>query len=122
MDDKVIHEVFKKLRARLPARVADVRYVMDTDWTGDPRINIWVVMKDSMPEPEWSRERLQPIEERIVSALRKRKVTRWPYVFFRSQSEQAEIDADCARERALDRRWSKPSVTRRRRARPRSPD
>ena len=65
------------------------------DSTGDPAVKIWVILNDEAGEsPDFGAETAD-ISEQVVAVLRDQHVDLWPYVRFRTRSEQDEIDADC---------------------------
>ncbi len=77
---------------QLPSFVTEIRHVLDDDWSGDPAVLIWVILRDDMAESAEILELTRPIRSTIVQALRDAGIDRWPYVRVRGQSEQAELD------------------------------
>ena len=75
-----------------PSFVTEIRHVLDNDWSGDPAVLIWVILRDDIADSSEILEHSKPIRTTIGQALRDAKIDRWPYVHFRGQSEQAELD------------------------------
>ena len=75
-----------------PSYVTELRFVLDNDWSGDPAVRIWVIVRDDITERAEVLEHAEPVRSSIVQALRDAEVARWPYVHFRGQSEQADLD------------------------------
>jgi hypothetical protein len=59
---------------------------------GDPAIWIWVILRDDIAGTAEILKHSQPVRTTIVQALREAGIDRWPYLRFRGQSEQAELD------------------------------
>jgi len=51
-----------------------------------------VIVRDDITERAEIPEHTEPVRSSIVQALRDAEVARWPYVHFRGQSEQADLD------------------------------
>lgn len=75
-----------------PSFVSEIRHVLDDDWSGDPSVMIWVILRDDIADSADLLKHTKPVRSTIVQALRAAGVQRWPYVHFRSQSEQADLD------------------------------
>ncbi len=75
-----------------PSFVTEIRHILDNDWSGDPAVRIWVILRDDIADSGEILEYSQPIRSTIARALRDAEIDRWPYVHFRGQSEQAELD------------------------------
>lgn len=75
-----------------PPFVTEIRHALDTDAAGEPAIWVWVVLDDDTADSEEFFERSEVVRSRIVQSLREAQIARWPYVRFRGQSEQAELD------------------------------
>ena len=93
-DSLAIHEMLEQ------AHVSDQvnTYVVRTgeDSTGDPAVKIWVILNDEVGEsPDFGRETAD-ISQQVVAVLRDRHVDLWPYVRFRTRSEQDEIEREDA--------------------------
>jgi len=80
-------------RARLPASVVDWHFELDNDWSGYLCVRIWIILNDKVAgSPEFGDQILR-IENSLVRAFERSGITRWPYVSFRSRSEQKELVA-----------------------------
>ncbi len=75
-----------------PPFVTELRHALDNDWSGDPAVWIWVILRDDVAESGKILEHTKPIRSTIVQALRNAGIDRWPYLRFRGQSEQAALD------------------------------
>ncbi|MCP4593517.1 MAG: hypothetical protein GY842_22495 [bacterium] len=75
-----------------PSFVTEIRHILDNDWSGDPAVMIWVILRDDVAESAELLKRTEPIRTTVVQALRDAGLDRWPYVHVRGQSEQAELD------------------------------
>ncbi len=74
--------------------VTEIRHALDDDWSGDPAIRFWVMLRDDVVEsPEYA-DRAEQVQSTIVEAVRMSEIDRWPYVRFRGESEQAELDKE----------------------------
>lgn len=76
----------------LPPGVVNLRYTVDTDWSGDPAIFFWITLSDEAAR----REVLSQNSRRIMDFVTQRldPLRQWgliPYFYFRSQSEQAKL-------------------------------
>jgi hypothetical protein len=83
------------LRPRLPPtpRVVEIRHELSTDSTGDPAVFVWIILDDATSRSGWSRDHLEPIEDAVRAALADREIELWPYIRFRSFSEQRQLEA-----------------------------
>jgi hypothetical protein len=75
-----------------PSFVTEIRHVLDNDWSGDPAIMIWVILRDDFTESGEILKRTEPVRTTIAQTLRDAGIDRWPYVHVRGQSEQEELD------------------------------
>ncbi len=75
-----------------PTYVTEIRFALDNDWAGDPAVRFWVIMQDAIADSEEILEHAEPVRSTILHALRDAEISRWPFLRFRSQSEQAELD------------------------------
>jgi hypothetical protein len=83
-------------KARLPAYVRGFRYRLDTDSSGEPGVWIWLILSDNVAKgPDFARKSAE-LQRRITDVMSKSGVDRWPYVRFRSQSEESELAKDSA--------------------------
>ena len=93
MDDaKLVDRVMKQIRRSLPRHVADLRYMLFVDHSGEDAIRMWVVLKEGTPEKNWEYERTKALRKRIEEMLERKGITRYPIILLRSESEQAEVD------------------------------
>ena len=71
-------------------------YVVATgeDSTGDPAVRIWVILEDAYGESPDLESSSTRIERQIFGVLRNSGVDMWPYVHFRTRTEQAEMDRE----------------------------
>jgi hypothetical protein len=76
---------------RFPEVVKLIRE-FDTDVTGDPAIRVWVVLKDEVAERPTYFEEAVRIRDQIDFALRRQGIQRWPYIHFRTASEQRGLE------------------------------
>lgn len=81
-----------KALAPFPSGVANLRYTVDNDWSGDPAIFFWITLSDEAAH----REVLSQSSRRVMDFITQRldPVGQWgliPYFYFRSQSEQAKL-------------------------------
>ena len=74
-----------------PSFVKAHPHEVGSDATGDPAVWVWVVVDDATPESTWSDGSLAKLTDQIRQALAGLNV--WPYVHFRSESEEAEVAA-----------------------------
>jgi hypothetical protein len=75
-----------------PPFVTEIRHALDTDAAGEPAIWVWVVLEDDTADSAEFFERSEVVKSKIVQSLREAQIDRWPYVRFRGQSEQADLD------------------------------
>ena len=75
-------------------RVVGVQGELYRDSTGDDAVRIIVLIDDFTPEEDWTHEKMEPIAEAFRAAVRNSGIDRWPYIDFRTESEQREIDAE----------------------------
>jgi hypothetical protein len=76
---------------RFPEVVKLIRE-FDTDATGDPAIRVWVILKDEVAERPTYFEDAVRIRDQIDLALRRHGIRRWPYIHFRTASEQRGLE------------------------------
>jgi hypothetical protein len=85
-------QVERAILDRRPAELLSLRFQTSVDNTGDPAIRIWAYIKDDvMQSPEFS-EKTSRIRRLLESASRAIAPERWPYVRFRTDVEQREIE------------------------------
>ena len=84
-------------RATLPDTVQDVSYRLDVDASGMPAVWVWVVVDDDAPSRPDFPAMAADIRDSIRNALQQAGIERWPYVRFRTRSEEAELTGEPAR-------------------------
>jgi hypothetical protein len=90
-----IREAVKK--ASLPDTVRDLSYRLDVDASGAPAVWVWVVVDDAAASSRDFPAVAAGIRDAIRNALQEAGIDRWPYVRFRTRSEQAELAGESAR-------------------------
>jgi hypothetical protein len=90
-----IREAVKK--ASLPDTVRDLSYRLDVDASGAPAVWVWVVLDDAAASSRDFPAVAADIRDAIRNALQQAGIDRWPYVRFRTRSEQAELAGEPAR-------------------------
>ena len=86
---ELIDEAVKK--AALPAAVLEVSYRLGEDATGTPALWLWVVLDDAAASSREFATLAAEIRDTVREALQQAGVDRWPYVRFRTRSEEAEL-------------------------------
>jgi hypothetical protein len=77
--------------AGLPESVADVKFDLYDDWSGDPAVGVYLIFADSeVASPEFF-DRAEEASERVRTAIRGTGTNRWPYVRVRTVAEEAEL-------------------------------
>jgi hypothetical protein len=87
-------ELIKDLNALapFPPGVANLRYTVENDWTGDPAIFFWVTLLDDAARPPILLQTSRNLKDYVVRRID--PVGRWgllPYFSFRSKSEQDRL-------------------------------
>jgi hypothetical protein len=77
---------------KLPETVVDLKHEFGIDSSGEPAVWIWVVLQDAVAGRPTFFSETQEIRERIKSVLRREGVRRWPYIRFRTASEQQSLN------------------------------
>jgi len=88
--------VEQRLAGQLPEWVNDLRFETGEDSNGDPAIWVWIEIADYAAQPDNFSQNTRQARELLQSCLRKLGVPRWPYVRFRTASEQAEAQPERA--------------------------
>jgi hypothetical protein len=90
-ETRMLRDAMKNVR--FPAGVLTWEFEFGRDSTGDPAVWIWIVVDDTAAnEPGFDRE-ANLLPRQIREALRKSGIERWPYVRFRTASEQKALAA-----------------------------
>jgi hypothetical protein len=84
-----IREAVKK--TSLPETVRDVSYRLDVDSSGAPAVWVRVIVDDDTPSSRDFPAVAAGIRNAIRDALEQAGIERWPYVRFRTRSEEAEL-------------------------------
>jgi hypothetical protein len=74
-----------------PEAVLTWDFELGTDSTGDPAVWVWVFVDSATAESDDFASLASDIEDRIRESLSAANVTRWPYVRFRTASEQRAL-------------------------------
>jgi hypothetical protein len=73
--------------------VTDFAIKAGLDSSGDPALWVWVIVKDEAADSHFS-EKAATIREQVVAVLEDARISRWPYVRFRTESEQNEVEVE----------------------------
>ncbi len=88
---KIGKQVEHSIGATRPAELAELRFYTGADNTGDPSIWIWAILKDEAAAKAVFGRVTRSIRELLTEAANEAAPTLWPYVGFRTVSEQSEI-------------------------------
>jgi hypothetical protein len=91
LDEYAPYPILKQ--ASLPDYVTDFAIKVGRDWDGDPSIWVWVIIKDEAADSDFSK-RAAAIRELVPAVLEDAEIPRWPYIRFRTQSEQNEVERE----------------------------
>jgi hypothetical protein len=83
-------------RESFPDYVKDFAVKVGEDSTGDPAAWIWVIIADRVGGREFI-TKVPEVRERVEEALRRERIDLYPYLRFRTESEQRELEAVPAR-------------------------
>ena len=92
---ELIGEAVKK--ASLPGAVLEVSHRLGEDATGTRAVWLWVVVDDAAASNRNFPMLAAEIRDTIREALQHAGVDRWPYVRFRTRSEEAELAGDATK-------------------------
>jgi len=81
-------ETERELRGEFGEHVRNFRFETSEDANGDPAVWVWVIVNDTAAKKEVFSE----IRERLQKVLRKVAPDRWPYIRFRTVSEQQAVN------------------------------
>jgi hypothetical protein len=90
LDGFKIYDVLK--RQPFPEYVQDFAVRIGRDSTGDPAVWIWVIIRDEVGGKGFFK-RVPEVEQRIEAALRRAHIDLWPYIRFRTESEQHDLES-----------------------------
>ena len=82
-------KVEQRLTGQIPEWVSDLRFETGEDAIGDPAVWIWVEVADAAAEADVFPKNTKQVRKIVESCLRQLGVQHWPYVRFRTSSEQA---------------------------------
>ena len=94
----LLHQALRSVE--FPRYVTAVRYVFEPDSTGDASVRLWVVVSDKDAERVWASSGPERIARALRVAISEQLPDIFPYVYFRTESEQAEANQATRR-----RRW-----------------
>ena len=77
---------------KMPSYVVDVRPSLGEDHDGDPTATFMVIVEDEVFQAEDIVQYTQPVRRAIHQAIYQSDLVYWPFVSFRSRTEQAEFD------------------------------
>ena len=87
-EGKALLFALRRSKLHFPDFVLGLDYTLDTDWSGDPGIWIWVIVPDDVdPDSSEFREFSTQFRKEVRRALGEIKSDRLPYVHFRLLSE-----------------------------------
>jgi hypothetical protein len=86
---KRVTDALSKLR--LPDDVVAIQYELALDSSGDPAVRLWVIVKDEAAQRKSFPEEAAKIQDQIMEVFVRTGVERWPYVSFRTTSEQRAL-------------------------------
>lgn len=93
-EEKQILDILQshEFREQLPKvpRVERFQCEVYLDSTGDDAVRIWAIISESTPDSKREWKVIAPIEDAIRGALRKHRVSLFPYIEFVKQSELDE--------------------------------
>lgn len=86
---KQIREALEGIK--FPQFVLNWEFELGPDSTGEPAVWVWVIVDDAAGEEEGFTKAALKLEEQIREALLAAGVARWPYVRFRTATEQRAL-------------------------------
>ena len=81
----------REIEPERPSTLAELRFETGWDNTGDPSLWIWAVLTDKAAGKKDFATNTRTIRELLTSAARTVDAKHWPYVRFRTVSEQVEL-------------------------------
>ncbi len=79
------------IESQLSDEVSRLEYRAGPDSEGEPALWIWVVLKSTADESDWSWENRHRLREQVVEALSAADVPFWPYVRFKGSDETTNL-------------------------------
>lgn len=95
-DEKKIQEILDGIPR--PEFLTEVRFRLDYDGEGDPAVMAMGIVKDREDVREYV-TMLRPYDEAFMTAIRQSDLGYWPYINYRTESDQKEADEEEAQER-----------------------
>lgn len=83
-------QIEQAIAAHRPAELAELRFNTGLDNTGDPAVWIWAILSDEGADESVFAQNTTSIHKILAAAARRACPNRWPYIRFRSMSEQNE--------------------------------
>ena len=104
----------KKIRAIIdaiprPDFLTEVRFRFDDDWSGAPSVKAIGLLKERKDVREYW-EPIQPFDDAFQTAIRQSGLDYQPYIIYRTESEQREIDGEKEREQEKAARRHRKAV------------
>lgn len=92
VEDQKIDAALDPKALALPGRPRVVRILWEpvVDSVGEDSLYVWVVLDDSTSDEDRVWDVLQELEDVIRDALRELAEERFPYIYYRTESEMAE--------------------------------
>lgn len=97
-DEPIIEAAIRKASAELPDYVTRVVTEFGQDWTGDPAVWFYVILKDEVTSRTTFYEDADKAAEVLRQAMIRTGTNRFPYVRVRTVSEQASVENESKRE------------------------
>ncbi|MFO0958438.1 MAG: hypothetical protein U0800_13575 [Isosphaeraceae bacterium] len=74
-----------------PSYVITYDFEIGSDSTGDPALWIYLIVEDSMAEDANAMEQFRRLDQELHDAIRDAGIARWPYINFRTATEQKDL-------------------------------
>ena len=87
---KIGKRVEQCIDGSLPDWVSEMRFETGEDASGDPALWIWVEFQDAAATPENYSANTKQVRDLVEACVRKLDTDRWPYIRFRTTTEQAK--------------------------------
>lgn len=88
-EEETVREVVEN--AQLPDFVRGVQAEFDNDAAGDPAVWLFVTVSDDESESDKFEDHALAVLDTLRKAVLSSGIQRWPYIRFRSESEQAML-------------------------------
>ena len=73
--------------------VAELRYALDRDWSGEDAIHFTAILRDPVGREFYELAEINPIREQVYDLVRESGTERLPYLSFQLESERRALDA-----------------------------